>query len=715
MRRSLCLLLVVLLWPASAQAEEFTERDLFITATDIGPRRDTDCRINATLFTPKSASRANPVPAIMATNGFGGSKNDQDTQGRAYAARGYAFLTYSGLGFGGSECRIRLDDRDWDGLAGSQLVSFLGGSKAADDGTRIDYVLRDSVDHAGVRRPDDPRVGMIGGSYGGQIQFAIAGVDARLDAIVPQITWNDLAYSLAPNNTDLVRGVTYATPGVGKTDWPALFTALGIVRGAEGIAGGDTSKLGPCPNYADQICPALARSAAFGYPDAATLALLRHASVASFIRDIKIPTLISQGQSDNLFNLQEAVATYQALFAQGTPVKMIWRSAGHNGGGLRGSENSASQPETAYETRFALEWFDFYLRGIGDAPLLNFSFFTDWLPYPAGKDAAPAVGSTPTYPAADEQTFFLSGGGALVSSNGDVEAGTAAFAAEPQGSSTEGGFAPGAGEDPPGTTTTFQTAPLDAPFDVVGIPRLTVRLSAPAHAGAQGSDPTNKLVLFARLHDVAPDGRELLPRNLISAVRVGDVTKPVTIELPGIVHRFAKGHRLRLTLATTSGVYRGNTVAGPVTVAIDPAAAPTLTVPRLGAQLGAAGTGPGGTTAFTPAKRAPAPQRPGLGGPRNRAASLGGPPCVSKRVFRIRLPRPRSGGIRRAIVTVDGKRVKVVFGRRATARIDLRGKPRGTVRVQVTVTTKAGRVLRQARTYRTCRPGSKGRRPAARR
>ena len=46
----------------------------------------------------------------------------------------------------------------------------------------------------------DPRVGMIGGSYGGQIQYAVARQDPRIDAIIPMITWNDLTYSLAPGN-----------------------------------------------------------------------------------------------------------------------------------------------------------------------------------------------------------------------------------------------------------------------------------------------------------------------------------------------------------------------------------------------------------------------------------------------------------------------------------------------------------------------------------
>ena len=60
---------------------------------------------------------------------------------------------------------------------------------------------------------------MIGGSYGGAIQMATAAVDHRVDALVPLITWNDLAYSLDPNNADQEQGVTGPVPGAYKYQW----------------------------------------------------------------------------------------------------------------------------------------------------------------------------------------------------------------------------------------------------------------------------------------------------------------------------------------------------------------------------------------------------------------------------------------------------------------------------------------------------------------
>ena len=73
--------------------------------------------------------------------------------------------------------------------------------------------------------------------------------------------------------------------------------------------------------------------------------------------------------------------------------------------------------------------------------------------------------------------------------------------------------------------------------------------------------------------------------------------------------------------------------------------------------------------------------------------------CASRRNFLIRLPR----GLRRARVTVDGRRVRVQRrGARLRARVDLRGKPRKIVVVRVTGRTRSGRRVVQVRRYRTC-------------
>ncbi len=282
----------------------------------VGPANEQSCRIDADLYLPDGASASHKVPAVLTTHGFGGDKADsnQTAIGKGFVGQGYAVLSYSGLGFGKTGCKITLDDPDWDGKAGRQLVDVLAGKRAyLPEGSTTPRLLKViSTESAG-----DPRVGMIGGSYGGQIQYAVAEQDPRIDAIIPIITWNDLSYSLAPGN-------------VAKKQWIDLFFGAGIQSGAQN-ATADPETLRVCPNFVDQACVGVAAMNTVGYPDAATVALAKHASVASYVKRIKAPTLLVQGQKDTLFNLNEAVATYRSLQAQKTPVKMVWQSWGHSG------------------------------------------------------------------------------------------------------------------------------------------------------------------------------------------------------------------------------------------------------------------------------------------------------------------------------------------------------------------------------------------------
>ena len=139
-------------------ADNFTVTTLHF-AVKVGPTDTTACDIVGDLYVPTSASTTDRVPAILTTNGFGGSKDDQAGIGKAFANRGYAVLSYSGLGFGGSDCKITLDDPDYDGKAAKQLVGYLGGKSGVaftDDAHKnpapvLDVVKRDGL--AGRERP----------------------------------------------------------------------------------------------------------------------------------------------------------------------------------------------------------------------------------------------------------------------------------------------------------------------------------------------------------------------------------------------------------------------------------------------------------------------------------------------------------------------------------------------------------------------------------
>lgn len=564
---------LVLAGPAHAEPAPYTVTPLKFTV-QAGGR---SCTVDADLYRPAGVDADRPAPAVLATNGFGGSKSDGSTDaiGRAVATRGYVGLVYSGLGFGKSGCLITLDDPAIDGKAASGLLDFLGGTRAADDGTRADYVVRDGE--------GDPRVGMIGGSYGGAIQLATASVDPRLDALVPLITWNDLAYALAPNNTGARTGVTSDTPGVFKWQWTNGFYLIGEGQPLLNPSL-DPSRFNrlDCLHFAAQACETIRLLNSGRYPADkadAMLAYARSVSPVSYLDRVKAPTLIVQGQADSLFNLNEATATYETLKAQGTPAKMIWQSWGHSGGLVPGElDLSEGNLESSYVGQRVLAWFDRYLRKKTDTDTgPEFAYYRSWQSGYGTADRLPAL----------SQQLYLSGDGKLVDNRSKVVRGSRQYTnwLVPT-SHSESSIAPLIGLPDPkpydtkGTYLGWRSAPLTAPLDVVGAPKATLKVVSPKAERVQNSgDASDKLVLFAKVYDVAPDGTRTLVNRLVSPVRVPDVTRPFTVELPGIVHRYEKGHRLEFVIAASDTAYFGNRGIKPVTVVSAPEDTGVLELP----------------------------------------------------------------------------------------------------------------------------------------
>jgi ABC-2 type transport system ATP-binding protein len=98
----------------------------------------------------------------------------------------------------------------------------------------------------------------------------------------------------------------------------------------------------------------------------------------------------------------------------------------------------------------------------------------------------------------------------------------------------------------------YTSAPVDHGIEIIGVPhvRLEVRASRPSG------------LLFVRLLDVAPDGRRLVPRGLVSALRVdsvpplgGDAARTVDVALPAVAWRLAPGHRMGIEITTTDAGY----------------------------------------------------------------------------------------------------------------------------------------------------------------
>ena len=77
-------------------------------------------------------------------------------------------------------------------------------------------------------------------------------------------------------------------------------------------------------------------------------------------------------------------------------------------------------------------------------------------------------------------------------------------------------------------------------------------------------------------------------------------------------------------------------------------------------------------------------------------------PCVSRRRFPIRLRPPAGTVVTGVRVTVAGRRVPVRGARKLRAIVDLRGMPKGVVKVRIEIRTAAGTTLRGVRKYHTC-------------
>ena len=549
-----CCLFAVMLAPAAGAAGPgFTTTDHDIPVTD-GPDDDQNVVIDASLFVPDGVDAANPAPVVINAHGFNGSKATNDNGMNEYLAKaGYVVFAYSSRGFGETTGKIGLDSIHWDVKDVRQLIDWLAARPE---------VLLDG--------PGDPRLGMVGPSYGGGIQLQIAGVDDRVDVIVPFITWHSLLSSLSPNylGTDL-RLQEGRPVGVFKEQWTSLFFASGNAQPLTSPPGSGVPV--PCPNFVDYLCEAYTRSVLEGRATPETVQILRDSSPASAPRigNIDIPTLLIQGQADTLFTPNEAAANYTAIKANGAPVKMIWHDGGHG--------YSYAEGELEFLQRRVLAWFDRHLSGntaVATGP--GFEYYRRW----GAGDGAARYETAGSYPVGKPQTLFLSGDESLRPKRGQAAAGELTFVSTPGKTSysetsnfqnTEP-FASIPAEDAPGTFAAFTSPPLARPATVVGIPAVRFELAS----------PLGEAQLFAKLYDVAPDGTPTLIRRLVAPIRATDLDGVLEAQLVGIAHQFPKGHGIRLVLASSDAAYANLRTPTVYTLGVTPGTA-SLTLPVLGA------------------------------------------------------------------------------------------------------------------------------------
>ncbi|WP_121162215.1 alpha/beta fold hydrolase [Micromonospora pisi] len=545
------LLAAVVGWAVWPEQDSFRTENRLLSLKS-GPDGNQAVDIDTTFYLPEGASADRPVPAVLLAHGFGGTKDSVRTDAEDLAGQGYAVLAYTARGFGRSGGEIHLDSPDFEVRDAARLLDWLAARAEI------------RTDAAG-----DPRVGVVGGSYGGGLALLLAAADPRVDAIVPMITWHDLAASFLPESSGRPTldgvfkkgwaGIFFGSGGSGPggLGGPAAGTVPGAVTGTEpapGIGPGTGPGAGApnpaCGRFAADVCAAYLEIATTGRATEQAVALLRRSSPAGVLDRIKAPTLLIQGEADTLFPLSEADANARGIAAAGTPVRVAWFTGGHDGG----AGPQTDQDRTKFLT---VQWLDHYVRGDGADPGTSFT----WSRL-AGFDALdrglvatgfrtadyPGLTGTDTAAGGGIRTVTVAGPPQQIANppNGNPAAiSTVPFAGVL--SSVVGGVA----GDLPGQHARFVTEPLAEPVDVVGSPTVSVRAAS----------PTGEAVLFVKLYDLGPDGTAELPSGLIAPVRLSGLpadlagAAPVRVTLPGIVHRVEAGHRLALVVATSDQGY----------------------------------------------------------------------------------------------------------------------------------------------------------------
>ncbi|MEV5525847.1 CocE/NonD family hydrolase [Streptomyces prunicolor] len=465
--------------------------------------------LDTSYFTTGGSTRR---PAVLLAHGFGGNKEDVRKEAEDLAKDGYAVLTWSARGFGKSTGKIGLNDPSGEVKDVSKLIDWL----AKQPDVQLD-------------KPGDPRVGMAGGSYGGAISLLAAGYDDRVDAIAPAITYWNLADALFPN-------------GVFKKLWAGIFINSG----------------GGCAKFEPALCQMYNRVAESGKPDAQARALLEARSPSAVAKQINVPTLLIQGQTDSLFPLGQADAAEKAIRANGAPVDVDWIAGGHDGGDM----------ETSRVQARVTSWFDRYLKDDKNTDTGPAFRVTRTGGVDSTDGAAQLRGASGSaYPGleSDPRTIALTGRREQSFTN-PAGASPPAISALPGLGSTGGlsqlsSLGIGVSLDFPGQYAAFDSAPVTNSLRITGSPTVTVHVKST-------SDDT---VLFGKVYDVGPGGtQQVLPSQLVTPLRIDGTKsgKDVTITLPAIDYDVQSGHHLRLVLASTDLGYASPAAPATYTVTL---------------------------------------------------------------------------------------------------------------------------------------------------
>ncbi|MCW2922733.1 MAG: CocE/NonD family hydrolase [Thermoleophilia bacterium] len=490
--------------------------------------------LDSTLLVPHGVDADHPAPAVLVAHGLGDGQEDVAGTARALAHAGYVVLSWTSRGQRGSTGRVGIAAPDGEVADVSALVDQLA---------RRRDVQRD--------RAGDPRVGIVGVSQGGGVALLAAARDHRIDAVVPVFAWYDLRAALEP---DAARRTLGAEPGVLKLRWGSELFAAGS---------GGARRAAPCGNVEDDACTAWTGSAQRGQLTPAARSLLATRSPAEVVADIEAPTLVVQGQMDSLFDLTQGADLARALRREHVPTRVEWMRGGH--------DLPLDERRRAHLDGAVLRWFDHFLRDRGDVPVGP--RFTVQLGAGRGYANAPDIPPEATSRHVHVEPVDRTD-----------RSGSVRFSAPAAGLPADATSLPGLGDvtalstgftAPRGQRARFESAPVDGGIEIIGTPRIRLAFSGDHRDG----------IAFVHLVDIASDGRRIVPRGLVSALRLSDLPalgapgRAYDVALPPIAWRLAPGHRLGVEVSSTDAGYVAP--AEPATFAVRPVGRLGLRIPEV--------------------------------------------------------------------------------------------------------------------------------------
>ena len=268
---------------------------------DPSPNTTAPVDICYTLFRPDGATATTKVPAILHSHGWGGSRiTTIDATVQRWLDAGYGVLSFDQRGFGQSGGHAYVENPAYEGIDVQKMI----GVVASQDWVQLDG-------------PGDPRLGAIGGSYGGGYQFVGAFTNLMtkgkpiFDVLAPEITWFDLTESLSPE-------------GVSRTEWAAGLSAAALQSDAlppnvykallEAAATG---------NWPDGSVPGTENLNAFFQKNGPKW----HVSQG---RRLNIPVIFGQGATDTLFPLEQGLQNWAKAITKSARSRSIFIA--YNGG-----------------------------------------------------------------------------------------------------------------------------------------------------------------------------------------------------------------------------------------------------------------------------------------------------------------------------------------------------------------------------------------------